>query len=531
MNHAPWEFWIDVGGTFTDCFGRTPEGRLLRHKVLSTGVTKGALGDGSSVGAIVDPARRDDPEDFWTGYRLRLIDPAGQTLAESRVDHFDRDTGTLHLDPPLADLPTAGLSYELDSGEIAPILAIRHLLALRLDQPIPPLAVRLGTTRGTNALITRRGAKTAFVTTKGFGDILRIGYQNRPKLFELAIRKPPSLFTEVVEIDERITPTGEVLRAPDADAVRRQLIDLKQNTDVESLAICLLHSFEHPQHEQLVARIAREVGFDEISVSSTVAPLVKIVSRGDTTVMDAYLNPILRAYVRSLRDVLVDADLRLLTSAGGLVEADKFVGKDSILSGPAGGVVGFSRVAEAAGYKRAIGFDMGGTSTDVSRYDGRYELEYETEKAGVRVVAPMMVIETVAAGGGSICHFDGVKLAVGPDSAGADPGPACYGRGGPLAVTDVNFFLGKILPERFPFPLDRAAVENRLTDLCVEIEAATGTHYEPIELADGFLRVANANMVKAIRSISIAKGSDPREYVMVAFGGAAAQHSCAVARE
>jgi 5-oxoprolinase (ATP-hydrolysing) len=528
---ANWEFWIDVGGTFTDCFARTGDGRLLRRKVLSSGVTKGGVGPGSSAEAIVDPARRDDPAEFWAGYRLRLIDASGQTLAESQVNHFDRAAGTLHLDPPLAAKPTQGLSYELDSGESAPILAIRHLLSLRLDQPIPPVAVRLGTTRGTNALITRRGAKTAFVTTRGFGDILRIGYQNRPKLFELAIHKPPSLFSEVVEIDERITPTGEVLRVPDADAVRRQLTDLKKNTDVQSLAICLLHSFEHPQHEQLVARIAREVGFDEISVSSTVAPLVKIVSRGDTTVMDAYLNPILRAYVRSLRDVLVDADLRLLTSAGGLVEADKFVGKDSILSGPAGGVVGFSRVAEAAGYKRAIGFDMGGTSTDVSRYDGRYELEYETEKAGVRVVAPMMSIETVAAGGGSICHFDGVKLAVGPDSAGADPGPACYGRGGPLAVTDVNFFLGKILPERFPFPLDRAAVESRLANLCREIKAATGTHYEPTELADGFLRVANANMVKAIRSISIAKGSDPREYVMVAFGGAAAQHSCAVARE
>ncbi len=280
-----------------------------------------------------------------------------------------------------------------------------------------------------------------------------------------------------------------------------------------------------------MTRLAREIGFDEVSVSSRVAPLVKIVARGDTTVMDAYLNPILRDYVSRLRRSLPAVDLRIMTSAGGLVAAEQFVGKDSILSGPAGGVVGFSRMAQAAGFTQAIGFDMGGTSTDVSRFDGRFELEYETEKAGVRVVAPMMAIETVAAGGGSICRFDGTKLVVGPQSAGADPGPACYGQGGPLAVTDVNFYLGKIPPEHFPFPLDRQAVERRLHDLIDEIERATARRYSPVELCDGFLQVANANMVKAIQSISIAKGCDPRDYVLVAFGGAAGQHACAVAAE
>jgi 5-oxoprolinase (ATP-hydrolysing) len=292
-----------------------------------------------------------------------------------------------------------------------------------------------------------------------------------------------------------------------------------------------LHSFVRPDHEELVEQAAREAGFEEISVSSRIAPLVKIVSRGDTTVMDAYLNPILRRYVRGLREHLPDSTLRLLTSAGGLVDADQFVGKDSILSGPAGGVVGFSRIAQAAGFQRAIGFDMGGTSTDVSRFDGRWELEFETEKSEVRVVAPMMAIETVAAGGGSICRFDGVKLVVGPDSAGADPGPACYGRGGPLAITDVNFLLGKIPPDRFPFPLDRRAAEARLAALADQIERATRRRYEPLELAEGFVRVANANMAKAIGSISVAKGCDPREYVLVPFGGAAGQHACAVAAE
>jgi len=530
MGDDHWQFWIDVGGTFTDCFGRRPDGSLLRAKVLSSGATKGAVAVGSTTERIVAPLRSGAPEDFWRGYTLRLLDAQGQTIGESTVAASTVETGELRLESPLPAPPAAGQSYELFSGEGAPILAIRKLLALRLDQAIPPVAVRLGTTRGTNALLTRHGARTALVTTKGFGDILEIGYQNRPRLFDLTIRKRLPLYEAVVEIDERIAADGEVLRAADADQIRQQLEETHAQ-GIQSLAICMLNSYQHAAHEELVERIAREVGFDEISTSSRVAPLMKIVARGDTTVMDAYLNPVLRDYVRSLRRTLGESDLRMLTSAGGLVDADRFVGKDSILSGPAGGVVGFSNVARNAGYERAIGFDMGGTSTDVARFDGRYELEYETEKAGVRIVAPMMSIETVAAGGGSICQFDGVKLVVGPDSAGADPGPACYGRGGPLAVTDINFFLGRILPERFPFPLDRRAVEQRLTALCDEILAATGTRYGPVELADGFLRVANANMVKAIRSISIAKGYDPRDYTLVAFGGAAAQHACEVADE
>jgi 5-oxoprolinase (ATP-hydrolysing) len=562
---ATWEFWIDVGGTFTDCFGRRPDGTLVRHKCLSSGVVKGAAAEGSSPRHIVDPLRAKDPPAFWDGYRLRLLDERGATVAEGTVARFDSQAGRLELIQDLAAKPQAGQAYELWSGEEAPILAIRYLLGVPLNQPIPPVAVRLGTTRGTNALITRRGAKTAFVTTRGFADVLRIGYQNRPRLFDLAIKKPEPLFTHVVEIDERLTPGGEVLRAPDPEAIRRQLRELKARGDSDSLAICLLNAYKQPQHELLVEELAREAGFTEISRSSRVAPLIKIVSRGDTTVMDAYLNPILRTYVRGLKESLagneslsenrpqrggqahfapkapqnepvpdgsrIGSELRIMTSAGGLVAADKFVGKDSILSGPAGGVVGFSRVAEAAGFQKAIGFDMGGTSTDVSRFDGRWELEFETEKAGVRVVAPMMAIETVAAGGGSICGFDGVKLVVGPDSAGADPGPACYGRGGPLAVTDLNFYLGKIPPEYFPFPLDRRAVEARLAALIDTIRQATSKCYSPIELCDGFLRVANANMVKAIRSISINKGCDPRDYVLVSFGGAAAQHACAVARE
>src|SRR5262245_10564734 len=290
------EFWIDVGGTFTDCFGRSPEGTLRRHKVLSSGVTKGSAGGGSTRAIIVDPARGGDPAGFWAGYELRLLDGQGAVAGRAVVASFDASGGRLTLATPLPCEPAAGQGYELAAGEEAPILAIRYLLGLGLGEPIPPVVVRLGTTRGTNALITRRGASCAFVTTRGLGDVLRIGYQNRPRLFELDIKKPPPLFAETVELDERITADGDVLAAPDPARVRQQLAALRRQ-GIDSLAVCLLHAFEHPAHEQLVGQTAREVGFREISLSHEVAPLIKIVARGDTTVMDAYLNPVLRAYV------------------------------------------------------------------------------------------------------------------------------------------------------------------------------------------------------------------------------------------
>jgi len=536
-----WEFWIDVGGTFTDCIARSPDGRLQTAKVLSSGVTKGRVDRLENGGRFHDESRCGEPDGFWNGYRIRFLALQGDVIGESTVRHFDGTTGTLECETVPEEVP-AGTAYELDSGEEAPILAVRTILGLRLDEPIPPCIVKLGTTRGTNALLERKGARTAFITTAGFADVLLIANQDRPRLFDLAIEKPEPIFERVVEIDERLDAKGNVLRVPAESRVRQQLTELK-TTGVESIGICLLHSFANPQHEQIVERIAREIGFEEISVSSKLSPLIKIVSRGDTTVMDAYLNPILREYVGTIRASLGIADsairnpqsamqsaIKMMTSAGGLVDADNFVGKDSILSGPAGGVIGFSRAAQRAGFEKSIGFDMGGTSTDVARFDGQYEMEYETKKAGVRVVAPMLAIETVAAGGGSICGFDGVKLHVGPESAGAAPGPACYGRGGPLTVTDVNLFLGKILPARFPFPLDRKAVEKRLQELCDRIaDSPLGKRYTPRELADGFRKIANANMVRAIRKISVAKGYDPADYALVTFGGAGAQHACAMA--
>lgn len=539
-----WEFWIDVGGTFTDCLAKSPDGTIRRHKLLSSGATKGRAQDGSSSHLFCDEARRGDPPGFWVGWRLAVVGGDGQELDAARVTDFNSATGCLHLDGLRRD-PAIGASYELRCALEAPVVGVRYLLGLPLSEPVPPVQLRLGTTRGTNALLTRGGAPTALVTTRGFGDVLEIGYQARPRLFDLTVRKPPGLTSAVVEIGERITHDGTTLEQPQESVVRQQLAEL-QEAGIESLAICLLHADRHAQHEKLVEELAREVGFREVSVSHVVAPLPKFVARADTTVADAYLNPVLRAYVTRLHDSLPGSAVRLLTSAGGLVAGDQFCGKDSILSGPAGGVVGFSRVAQAAGFARAIGFDMGGTSTDVSRFDGQFDLEYETQKAGVRLVAPSLAIETVAAGGGSICRFDGVKLVVGPESAGAEPGPACYGRGGPLTVTDLNLFLGRILAERFPFPLDRGAAEARLRELAGQLvaeatspneannsssESTDQGRYTLEELAAGLLRIANANMASAIRSVTVAKGADPAEYVLIAFGGAAGQHACAVARE
>ena len=420
--------------------------------------------------------------------------------------------------------------FELDGGEPAPILAVRRILGLRLDQALPPIDVRLGTTRGTNALLERRGAATALVTTAGFRDVLDIGYQNRPRLFELAIVKPAPLHREVLEVEERLAADGSVLRAPDPAAVRRGLDDLRRR-GIESVAICLLHSYRDPRHEEMVAREAVAAGFEQVSVSSRVSPTIKIVARGDTTVVDAYTTPVVRGYVAKIRERMPVGRLRLMTSAGGLVDAEAASGKDTILSGPAGGVVALAAATREAGLERAIGFDMGGTSTDVSRFSGELAYEYETEKAGVRIVAPMLEIETVAAGGGSICDFDGQKLVVGPRSSGADPGPACYGRGGPLSLTDVNLWLGRILPERFPFVLDEAAVAKRLDEVRAAIEERTGRRLALEEIADGFVRIANASMAAAIRKVSVAKGYDPRRYALVAFGGAGGQHACALARD
>ncbi len=523
------EFWIDVGGTFTDCIGhflQSGDAVYTRHKLLSSGLTPGTI-ESLNGTVLFDPLRIGDPSGFWAGAEITV---SGKSVSDSQTWKIvdSEDHGKLTLDTPL---PTSLLHrhYEIHSDLQAPLIGIHYLLGIPLRDTLPPISLRLGTTRGTNALLTRGGAKTALLTTAGFKDILEIGNQDRPNLFELNIQKPLPLFTTAIEIQERIDSSGNILQPIDPQQVRKQLLDLHRQ-GIESLAICLLNAYANSEHEEVIAAIAREIPFLAISVSSTVSGLMKLVSRADTTVLDGYLNPVLSEYIERIRNTLhPNSNMRLLTSAGGLAAADAFHGKDSILSGPAGGVIGFSQAARMAGYERAIGFDMGGTSTDVTRFDGAVEYEYETRKAGVRIVTPMLAIETVAAGGGSICSFDGVKLRVGPASAGADPGPACYGKQGPLTVTDLNLVLGKIQTQYFPIPLNKQAALDRLQTLAMEIEQSTGIIYQPVELAEGLLEIANTNMTQAIRTVSVARGYDPQDYLLVSFGGAGSQHACTIA--
>ena len=467
MDAAGWQFWIDRGGTFTDIVARDPSGRLSTHKLLSE-----------------NPGRYTD----------------------------------------------------------AAIAGIKQVLGLALDAPIPPgvvAGVKMGTTVATNALLERRGERTLLLVNRGFADLLRIGNQARPRLFDLDVRLPSLLYERVAEVPGRVGVDGAEVEPLDEARARTALREARA-AGIGACAIALIHAWKHPAMEQRLASLAREEGFAQVSASHAVSPLLRLVPRGDTTVVDAYLSPILRRYVEQVAAELEGVRLYFMQSNGDLAEAGSFQGKDAILSGPAGGIVGAARTAASAGLDRIIGFDMGGTSTDVTLYDGAFERSFETEVAGVRVRAPMMAINTVAAGGGSVLHFDGARFRVGPDSAGANPGPACYRRGGPLTVTDANVMLGKIQPRHFPAifgpdgdqPLDADIVRDRFAALAAEIAAATGeAEQDPRAIAEGYLRIAVANMTLAIKQVSIQKGHDPARFALQCFGGAGGQHACLVADE
>jgi 5-oxoprolinase (ATP-hydrolysing) len=423
--------------------------------------------------------------------------------------------------------------------EDAALQAIRDCLQLAADQPIPAervAQVRMGTTVATNALLERRGEPCLWVTTLGFGDALRIGYQARPELFALRIQLPCPLYDSVLEVAERVGAQGQVLQALDLTALRAGL-QAAAERGLRACAIALLHAWRNPEHERQAAAIAAEVGFTQISLSHECSPLIKLVSRAETTVVDAYLSPVLRRYVSRVQQALGDAPLLFMQSNGGLVAADAFRGKDAVLSGPAGGVVGAVQVAQRSGFSRVIGFDMGGTSTDVCHYAGQYERVAEARIAGVRLRTPMMQVHTVAAGGGSRLFYDGGRLRVGPESAGSRPGPACYGNGGPLTVTDANLLVGRIDARHFPQvfgpqgdqPLDVAAAASGFAALASRIRAEGGPDYDPRALAEGFLRVAEDTMAHAIRRISTDRGHDLDAYALCAFGGAGGQHACGVA--
>ncbi len=468
----------------------------------------------------------------------------GQGKWEFWIDRGGTFTDVVARQPNGEVLVHKLLSENPERYRDAAIQGIKEVLGVKNANALPVeniAAVKMGTTVATNALLEREGEPTLLVTTRGFKDALRIGYQNRPDLFALHIELPQMLYSDVLEVDERVDAHGNVLLALDETSATRGLQE-SFDRGIQSVAIVLMHGYRYHDHENRLAGLAEDIGFTQISVSNRVSPLMKLVSRGDTTVVDAYLSPILRRYINQIAEELDGlaehgGRLMFMQSSGGLTDSRFFHGKDAILSGPAGGVVGMARVSEAAGFKKIIGFDMGGTSTDVSHFDGEFEKAFETHVAGVRLRAPMMLIHTVAAGGGSILHFDGARYRVGPNSAGAFPGPASYRNGGPLTVTDCNVMLGKLQPDLFPAifglkaneTLDRETVAAKFRDLAREIETATGDRRRPEQVAAGYLTIAVQNMANAVKKISVQRGYDVTEYTLCCFGGAGGQHACLVA--
>ena len=537
MSAGRWRVWVDTGGTFTDGLALDPAGELHRAKVLSSSALRGRLAAVLSARTLRYRAAWRVPDDFAVGAELRWLerdDPPLRVVA-SRAG----DPGLLEAAEPLPERLAPEEPFELGFDEEAPVLAARLLTATPAGQPLPEVAMRLATTRGTNALLERRGARCALLITRGFADLLVIGDQQRDDLFALDVRKPPSLYDQVIEVPERLDAEGRVVEALDLEALRPRLEGLA-GEGFEAAAVALLHSYRNPVHERRLARELERHGIRHVAASADLAPVIKIVPRAETAVVDAYLAPIIEGYLERVQSALGDRSrTHVMTSAGGLVGSDRYRAKDSLLSGPAGGVVGAAasgrdRTGPAGGGQerhdpgrtRLIAFDMGGTSTDVSRFDGDYEYVFEHSVGGAAVAGPALAIETVAAGGGSICHREGRQLKVGPQSAGADPGPACYGAGGPLTLTDVNLLLGRLDPRRFGIPIQVGAAAAAAEALLDEL-ASGGAALEP--LLAGFLAIADERMAEAIRRISIRRGYDPRHYALVAFGGAGGQHACAVA--
>ena len=443
------------------------------------------------------------------------VDPGGKTVTLKLLSQSSE-----YADPAIE-----GVRRMLDLSEGSPILSNRVS------------RIRMGTTVATNALLERKGTPTALFITKGFGDLLEIGNQARPRLFDLAVRKPEQLYSLVKEVDERLDHEGAVVRPLNETTLCKDLEEVFK-IGISSIAIVFMHAWRSGRHESAVAKLAGEIGFSHISISHKIMPLIKIVGRSQTTVVDAYLSPILLEYIQTVREQVGEIPIEFMQSSGGLTAADAFTGKDSIMSGPAGGVIGAAAVAKLNGLNETVGFDMGGTSTDVSRYGGDFERMVEVETAGIQFQTPSLKINTVAAGGGSLLWFDGQKIRVGPESAGAEPGPVCYGNNGKLALTDANLFLGRLLPDFFPKtfgsnyaqPLDIEATKNSFEKITKEINAALQTKLSPTDVALGFVQIANETMASAIKEISVARGFDVRTHALVCFGGAAAQHACGIAR-
>jgi len=522
-----WQIWIDTGGTFTDCLALNPEGKLKRAKVLSNSSLRGFISKVIDKNHLKISEKWSAPDDFITGFEFRLLDFEHEKVI---IKYYDSQNSILEISGNVPFNFESNIAFEVISPNEAPILAAKLVTQTSYNQTLPPLNMRLGTTRGTNALLERKGAPIALFITKGFGDLLQIGTQQRPDLFALNIIKPEPLYKSVIEVRERISANGSILQPMDLEELKSEVEKLVEQGFIDA-AVAFLHSYKNQINEQQLADYLLENGFSTVSLSSQLAPFLKILPRAETAVVDAYLSPVINKYLANVLKPIRSGKLHVMTSAGGLIQANSYHPKDSLLSGPAGGVVGAAFTGKQSGFNKIIAFDMGGTSTDVARFDGDFEYLFEHKVGDAHLVAPALAIESVAAGGGSICSFDDTKLTVGPESAGASPGPACYGAGGPLTLTDVNLLLGRLDPNRFEIPIDRKKAEIEIEQIKQAIEEKTGEKINIESILEGFLNIANERMADAIRKISLRKGYDPTEYTLVAFGGAGAQHACGVAEK
>jgi 5-oxoprolinase (ATP-hydrolysing) len=522
-----WRIAADTGGTFTDAYAVDPAGRESRCKVLSTGILR------VRVIAVIRPNQwcikglPAVPRDFFRGFRVALVAPGS---SEAVVTAWNPEEQLLEIEPAINGASPYSSLIDLSSGEEAPILAARLLTGKPLGCPFPPLELRLATTRATNALLEGKGSPTAFFITQGFGDLLRIGDQRRSDLFALQHRPRPLFFEAVGEVPERIGADGSILTPLDEGAILKMAQRFLAQ-GIRHAAVCLLHSYAHMDHERRVGQLLSDAGFEHVTLSCVIAPFTKVLPRAQSAVANAYLTGPVESFIGAIAASLGEItsgkkpQLQIMTSSGGLESTVTVKPKDLLLSGPAGGAIGAANAAAMIGHSRILTLDMGGTSTDVARIDGQPGYRFTQNVAGMQLLAPCVAIETVAAGGGSICRWTHHGLAVGPESAGSNPGPACYGKGGPLTITDVNLLLGRFDPDRAPIPLSREAAQSRLQ----ELREQAGSTLTEADLLQGCLHLAVEHMADAIRRISVAEGYDPTEYALLAFGGAGPQHACAVA--
>lgn len=520
MAGTSWKLWIDTGGTFTDCLATTPQGEFIRLKILSSSLVRLQLIEQTGPASFKLNFPFACNEDFLSGFTA-IIDGKPAKIIETNVD-----TGEVVLDRNFRKIVSPAIT--ITTNEEVPVFAARILTQTGLKEKFPAIDLKLGSTRGTNALLERKGARTAFIVTKGFKDLLLIGNQQRPELFAINIIKEKPLYDLVLEVDERIEADGTVIKSVSPDEIQK-LIGILKKKKIQSVAIALLNSYRNPVHELELEKQLKEAGLSYIACSHILSKQIKILPRAETTVVNAYLSPVINQYVRQIQLGLDAKSFMIMSSAGGLLPAADFQPKDSLLSGPAGGVIGGLMKAQQSGINKIITFDMGGTSTDVSLCDHRPDYRFECTVGNLKILSPSLAIETIAAGGGSICDFDGYKFTVGPESAGASPGPACYGAGGPLTITDVNLLLGRLDEDNFSIPIYRSHAENRLNELLSRAGKSTRRKQSREAVLRALLDIANEKMMEAIRKVSVQRGYDAKEYAILCFGGAGGQHACALA--